>query len=188
MNKQTNKGKAVLFTGFLCTAIMSGSVLAEKVDFTASTHINRGTCTITSGTTGLVFDFGAVTPRDAFGGQIFNEQSFKLNDCVAVNNITVSLTSPSTTEIISGDYAGKWVVPAQGGATGVAYKTLVKNGLSADYFPLQADGLVPDTGDKKFVTEWSIYIKATLVPTVAATSEMVAGNLASAAVLNISYQ
>ena len=188
MNKFKLKGKSVFITGSLCAVMLSGSALAERVDFTASTHINRGTCTlaVTGGGDGLLFDFGEVTPISAFAGTFAKDAEFKLNDCVAVNNINVSLSSANTTTIASGTYAGKWVVPASGGATGVAYKTEIRNGRTADYFTIQADGQVP-TGTQNYVTDWYMGVKATLIPTVASIADMEAGSLASTAVINIAY-
>ncbi|EGT0619263.1 MULTISPECIES: hypothetical protein [Citrobacter] len=187
MNKFKLKGKSVFITGSLCAVMLSGSALAERVDFTASTHINRGTCTLSSGTEGLVYDFGEVTPVVAFAGTRNIEQSFNLQNCVAVNNISVSLSSSSTVNIASGTYQGKWVAPATGGATGVAFKTEVKNGATGTYYSLQADNNTLDTGEQKFSPQWSVYIKTTIVPTVSAYSAMVSGSLSSAAVLNITY-
>ncbi|WP_369462355.1 hypothetical protein [Citrobacter braakii] len=187
MNKHLTGRKAALIPGLLCAAMLSGSALAEKVDFTASTHINRGTCTLSTGTEGLVYDFGEVTPVVAFAGTRDIEQSFNLQNCVAVNNMSVSLSSSSTVNIASGTYQGKWVAPATGGATGVAFKTQIKNGATGTYYSLQADNNTLDTGTKKFSPQWSVYIKTTIVPTVSAYSAMVSGSLSSSAVLNITY-
>ncbi|POT57192.1 hypothetical protein C3432_17715 [Citrobacter amalonaticus] len=187
MNKFNLKGKSVFITGSLCAVMLSGSALAEKVDFTASTHINRGTCTLSSGSDGLTYEFGNVTPVEAFAGTKNVEQSFKLNNCVAVNNMSLSLSSTSTADIASGAYQGKWVVPATGGATGVAFRTEVKNGATGTYYSLQADNKTMNTGTEKFSPEWSVYIKTTIVPTVDAYSKMVSGSLNSTAVVNITY-
>ncbi|QLO84880.1 hypothetical protein HV334_14185 [Citrobacter sp. RHBSTW-00944] len=188
MNKHLAGRKAALISGLLCAAMLSGSALAERVDFTASTHINRGTCTLSTGTEGLVYDFGEVTPVVAFAGTRNIEQSFKLNNCVAVNNMTLSLSSTSTTDIAAGAYKGKWVIPATGGATGVAFKTEVKDDSTGTYYPMQADNQTVNTGTDKFAPQRSVYIKSTIVPTVAAYSNMVSGSLNSTAVVNITYQ
>ena len=176
MNKHLAGRKAALISGLLCAAMLSGSALAERVDFTASTHINRGTCTLSTGTEGLVYDFGEVTPVVAFAGTRNIEQSFKLNNCVAVNNMTLSLSSTSTTDIAAGAYKGKW------------FKTEVKDDSTGTYYPMQADNQTVNTGTDKFAPQRSVYIKSTIVPTVAAYSNMVSGSLNSTAVVNITYQ
>lgn len=187
MNKFNLKGTSISIMSSLCAVILSGSALAEKIDFTASTHINRGTCTLSSGTAGLTFNFGDVTPVVAFAGTKTDEKSFKLNDCVAVNRMSVSLSSSNTATIANGTYKGKWVAPPPNGATGVAFKTEIKNGASGPYFLLEADDKSLDTGSDTFSPEWSVYIKSTIVPTVSTYGEIKAGSLASAAVLNITY-
>lgn len=186
MNKLNLKGKSVFIMSSLCAVILSSSALAEKIDFTASTHINRGTCTLSTGSSGLAFDFKDVTPVVAFGATKSVEKSFQLKSCVAVNSMSLSLSSTSTTNITSGTYQGKWVVPVSGGATGVAFKTEIKNG-SGSYYKLQADDKAAATGTEKYKPETDVYIKTTIVPTVGTYGEMKAGSLASTAVLNITY-
>lgn len=182
--------KSVLLSGFLLISLLggAGSAFADKVDFTASTHINRGTCAISSGTSGLTFDFGNVTPLEAFAATKVIEKNFSLANCVAVNSLKLSLTSTTTTNLASGAYQGTWIIPAAGGAKGVAYKTEVKNGATGMYHPLYADNKEANTGSDVFVPTYSLYIKSTLIPTVVSTSAMVSGALTSAAVLNITYQ
>ncbi|PLR40669.1 hypothetical protein CYR55_05145 [Chimaeribacter californicus] len=187
MGKNHIISKAGVYASLLGVMVMSNQVSAEQVDFTASTHINRGTCEISSGAAGITLDFGEVTPLVAMAGTLVKEKSFKLNNCVAVNNLTISLNSDNTTTL-TGTWAGKWVVPATGGATGVAFKTEVKNGGEAKYYPLPADNTPPNTGTEKYTPEYSIYIKGTLIPTVASIAQMSGGSLASTAVLNIIYQ
>jgi len=187
MNKYNYLGKAGMCAALLSMAAMSGQVAAEQVDFTASTHINRGTCDLSTGASGITLDFGDVTPMVAMAGTLSKEQSFKLNNCVAVNNMTVSLDAANTTTL-TGTHAGKWVIPATGGATGVAFKTEIKNGTTASYFPLQADNVPPDTGTEKFVPTYNVYIKGTLIPTVTSVTQMSGGSLASTAILNVVYQ
>ncbi len=186
MDKYLTGGKAILVSALLCTTMLGSSALAESIDFTASTHINRGTCTLSTGSSGLAFDFGDVTPVVAFGATKSVEKSFQLKSCVAVNSMSLSLSSTSTTNIASGTYQGKWVVPVSGGATGVAFKTEIKNG-SGSYYKLQADDKAAATGSEKYKPETDVYIKTTIVPTVGTYGEMKAGSLASTAVLNITY-
>ena len=186
MDKYLTGGKAILVSALLCTTMLGSSALAESIDFTASTHINRGTCTLSTGTSGLAFDFGDVTPVVAFGATKSVEKSFQLKSCVAVNSMSLSLSSTSTTNIASGTYQGKWVVPASGGATGVAFKTEIKSG-STTYYKLQADDKAAVTGSEKYKPATDVYIKTTIVPTVGTYGEMKAGSLASTAVLNITY-
>ncbi|MEG0205553.1 MAG: hypothetical protein RR742_16320 [Citrobacter sp.] len=186
MDKYLTGGKAILVSALLCTTMLGSSALAESIDFTASTHINRGTCTLSTGSSGLAFDFKDVTPVVAFGATKSVEKSFQLKSCVAVNSMSLSLSSTSTTNIASGTYQGKWVVPVSGGATGVAFKTEIKNG-SGSYYKLQADDKAAATGTEKYKPETDVYIKTTIVPTVGTYGEMKAGSLASTAVLNITY-
>lgn len=189
MNINTMKGKSALLSGFLLMTVMgsSGVAFAERVDFTGSAHINRGTCTFSSGSAGLTYDFGDVTPIVAFAATKSAEKSFTMSNCVGVNNLSLSLSSTSTFTVGSGTYKGQWVIPtATGGATGVAFKTELKNG--SNYYPLYADNKTAATGSDKYTQTSTVAIKATIIPTVASASNMTAGSLASSAVLNITYQ
>lgn len=188
MDKYLTGRNAVLVSALLFTGMLGSSALAEPINFTASTHINRGTCKLSSGTAGLTFDFKNVTPVEAFAGTKSIEQPFTLSECVAVNSLSFSLSSTNTVNIASGTYKGKWVLPATGGATGVAFKTEIKSvAVAGTYYPLQADGATLNTGTEKFTPSSTVTVKATVIPTVANTSDMVAGSLASSAVVNITY-
>ncbi|HAT7506635.1 hypothetical protein [Citrobacter braakii] len=187
MNEHLTGRKAVLVSGFVFAAMLSGSVQAEKIDFTASTHVNHGTCSLSS--VSLIYDYGNVTPVEAFAGTESIERLFTLKNCVAVNKMNVSLSAIDITEITSGTYKGKWVVPTtgSGSAKGVAFKTEIKNGATGAYRLFQADNKIIDSGGEDFLSQWSVYIKSTIIPTVAAYSEMGSGSLNSSAVINITY-
>lgn len=185
MGKSKVISKAGIYASLLGIMAISGQVSAEQVDFTASTHINRGTCKVSTGTAGVTLDFGDVTPMNAMAGTLTREQSFKLEECVAVNNLTISLDSANTTTL-TGTHAGKWVIPAAGGATGIAFKTEMKCGATAKYYPLQANNTPPQV-EAAFVPAYPFFIKGTLIPTVSNLAAMKAGSMASTAVLNIVY-
>lgn len=191
MNINTMKGKSALLSGFLLMMMgSSGAAFAvpEQVDFTASVHVNRGTCSFdpTNGNQ-LTFDFGDVTPTVAMAGTQEQTQQFKLLNCPGVQHLGISLSSTSTITLASGADAGTWIIPAAGGATGVAYKTSIKSGSTGTPYSIEANDVVPAGSDSVITNEWSIYVIAKLIPTVASVAAMQSGSLASTAVLNITY-
>lgn len=179
----------MLLAGGIIASQMSFAVNAETLNYSGTVTVEKGTCTFTQlNNNTLTYDFAEVTPLQVLDATKLVENTFKVADCAGATSIRLALVGPSS-QSITGQYAGKWIVPATGAgkASGMAYKTELKFGATdkaGTYQVLNVDGagVLIGTTAGVFVT-----VKATLIPTVSTLDAMTSGNMDATATINVAY-
>ncbi|WP_447865990.1 hypothetical protein [Rahnella bonaserana] len=178
---------SLLLAGGVIAGQFSGSAHAEQLNYSGSVTIEKGSCVFTAlDNMRMEFNFASVTPLQVLNAATSLENTFQVKDCAGASGIDLSLTT-TTSQVLTGAYAGKWTIPASGTgkAVGLAYKTELKSGGGA-YASFPVDGTAISITTNSVALP--ISIKTTLVPTVSSLSAMTSGNMDAAAIINIAYQ
>lgn len=182
---------SLLISGGVIASDFSATAGAEQLNYSGTVTVEKGSCVFTAlDNMRMEFNFASVTPLQVLNAATSLENTFQIKECAGATGIRLSLTS-TTSQVLTGTYAGKWTIPATGTgkANGLAYKTELKSG-SGSYvlFPVDGTAVSISTPVSDYWNALPIIVKTTLVPTVGALSEMTSGNMDAAAVINISYE